>query len=71
MGEMLQATERAKGGQPYQAASTGNVLSPVEEAPTLAELGVTKRESSEAQLLLIHTSIENRHTHPPVDLGRS
>ena len=47
MGQLLQETERAKGGQPYQ--STGNAMLPVE--PTLAELGITKRESSDAQKL--------------------
>ena len=49
MGEMLAATERAKGGQPYQK-STSNIMEPV-ETPTLADLGVTKRESAEAQFL--------------------
>jgi len=51
MGEMLAATERADGGQPYQAHPTGIVLLPVEHEPTLAELGITKRESSDAQRL--------------------
>jgi hypothetical protein len=44
MGEMLAKTERAKGGQPHQKArkATSNVMLPVE--PTLADLGVTKRD---------------------------
>jgi len=47
LGGMLRETEdkRAKGGQPYQK-STGITGEPVE--PTLSELGLTKRESSEA-----------------------
>lgn len=49
MGEMLVTTERARGGQPYQK-STDTTLVPVEIA-TLKELGVTKKESSEAQFL--------------------
>jgi len=49
MGEMLKATERAKGGQPYQK-STGNTSEPVRQ-PTLADLGLTKKESSRAQFI--------------------
>jgi len=54
MGEMLQATDRATGtagrGRPSLGGSV--VLPPKEDIqPTLAELGVTKRESSEAQFL--------------------
>lgn len=49
MGEMLLATERAKGGQPYQKKSTSNSTLPVE--PALHDLGISKRESSEAQQL--------------------
>lgn len=51
MGEILAATERAKGGQPHQKTrkSTGDIVLPVE--PTLAALGMSKRESAEAQLL--------------------
>jgi len=48
MGEMLKATERSKGelkqGPVVTHSDCGNT-------PTLAELGVTKRESSEAQFL--------------------
>jgi len=52
MGEMLAATERAKGTR-VAGGNTGGpvVLPPVEDAPTLAELGITKRESSDAQFL--------------------
>jgi hypothetical protein len=49
MGELLRETERAKGGQPHQKKPTGNITLPVE--PTLAELGITKNESSKAQKL--------------------
>jgi len=51
LGEMLRETEykRAKGGQPYQKRATGIIEEPVE--PTLSDLGLTKRESSEAQIL--------------------
>lgn len=49
MGELLKETERAKGGLPYQTKSTSNKALPVE--PTLAELGISKRESSQAQKL--------------------
>ena len=48
MGEMLKATDRAVGGGD---TSTGYRHVPVQEQPTLSELGVTKRESSEAQFL--------------------
>jgi len=48
LGEMLMQTERAKGGQPYQGP-TGNKGEPVD--PTLADLGLSKRESAEAQIL--------------------
>lgn len=47
LGEMLQATERAKGGQPYQK-STGSTQEPV-DAPTLSDLHLSKKESSVAQ----------------------
>lgn len=45
IGELLQATARAPGGQPYQR-STGSGLGPV---ATLAELGIDKKTSSRAQ----------------------
>jgi len=51
LGEMLKATPKAKGGQPFQK-STGSTLVPVEnQAETLAELGIDKRTSSVAQAL--------------------
>lgn len=49
MGGMLAATDRARGGQPHQKKPTGSTTLPVE--PTLAEIGVSKRESAEAQKL--------------------
>ena len=51
MGQILAKMERAKGGQPHQKArkATGNTTLPVE--PTLDELGLTKRESADAQML--------------------
>ena len=49
MGEMLKSTERAKGGQPHQKNPTSNHREPVE--PTLADLGISKKESSKAQML--------------------
>jgi hypothetical protein len=51
LGQLLLQTDRAKGGQPHQKSykSTGNTTLPVE--PTLANLGISKRESSTAQAL--------------------
>lgn len=49
MGEMLRETKRATGGQPYQGKSTGNTGEPVET--TIHSLGLSKRESAEAQRL--------------------
>jgi len=46
---MLQDMPKAKGGQPYQDVSTGTQLVPVE--PTLADLGLTKKQSFLAQKL--------------------
>ena len=52
MGEMLKETERAKGTQLAGRTVGGHVtLPPKPETPTLAEIGVTKRESVEAQRL--------------------
>ena len=48
MGEMLKATKRAK-GQLKHAVTSGN--RDEEKLPTLADLGVSKRESVEAQTL--------------------
>jgi hypothetical protein len=53
MGELLTATQRAKGamgiGKPKKC---GNVVLPHSE-PTLAELGISKRESAEAHALAV------------------
>lgn len=43
LGEMLKATPKATGGQPYQA--TGSNVAPVDRAPTLADLGIDKKVS--------------------------
>jgi len=53
MGEMLAATERATGTRTLGGGdgAGGNMVSPPASVPTLAELGVTKRESSDAQFL--------------------
>ena len=53
----MKRTERAKGGQPYQK-STGNTSEPV-DAPTLAELGLKKRESRTQGGELIAEKIEH------------
>jgi len=58
MGELLAATERAKGGQPHQKKPTGNRAPPVE--PTLAELGITKRESAQAATASVPAAQERR-----------
>ena len=50
MGEMLAQTERAKPPGDNQHKKKDR-LHDVTEAPTLSELGLTKRESAEAQLL--------------------
>ena len=51
IGEMLKATERAKAGRP----SKNKISTPKEpiSAPTLSELGLTKKESSRAQVLAV------------------
>ena len=46
MGQMLKETERAKGTR-----LGGNVVLPPDDTPTLADLGLTKRDSVEAQTL--------------------
>jgi len=53
MGEMLQATERAKGARTVggDKRSGGTVALLPEDQPTLAELGITKKESADAQFL--------------------
>jgi len=50
MGEMVQKTERQKPVE-YKKKSNGDKDEPFEKSPSLSELGLTKRESSEAQLL--------------------
>lgn len=47
MGQLLQDTERADGGDAQRTRLLGVTESPL----TLTELGITKRESSDAQLL--------------------
>ena len=42
-GELDKKREKAKGGQPYQA--TGSTVEPVERAPTLRDLGISKRQA--------------------------
>jgi len=49
MGEMLAATERARGGEPYHQA-TGDTLSPVVE-PTYADIGIGKKAAQRLQQL--------------------
>jgi hypothetical protein len=51
LGGYLDTEPKATGGQPYQAKSTGSHKEPVDAPPTLAELGLTKKESMNAQLL--------------------
>ena len=48
-GELLAAMEKAPGGQPYR--STGTAEEPVERTPTLADLGIDKKQSSRWQKL--------------------
>lgn len=49
LGEFLGKMEKAPGGQPYQEFSTGQQGVPVEIPPTLADIGVSKNLSSEAE----------------------
>ena len=53
LGEALAQLEKAKGGQPYQLRSTGDMMSPVDDddPPTLKELGITKKQSSRWQAM--------------------
>lgn len=46
MGEMLLVTERAKGGNPNLTCNRREQV-----APTLPELGISRKESAEAQML--------------------
>lgn len=49
LGELLAATDRAKGVRLAGRSIGGNVvIPPKDDAPTLSELGVRKRESAEA-----------------------
>jgi N6-adenosine-specific RNA methylase IME4 len=48
IGELLKATERSKGGEQYHKIPTGTKGEPV---PTLSDLGLTKKQSSDAQFL--------------------
>ena len=49
MGQMLAQTERADGGDAMKKKARSQDVT--ELPPTLAEIGVTKRESAEAQML--------------------
>jgi len=46
-GEMLAGMEKAKGG--WAKESCGAEMLPQDEAPTLSEIGITKRQSSDWQ----------------------
>ena len=50
MGEFLKGMPKATGGQPYQSKPTGATREPV-ESPTLAEIGLTKKQSATTQKL--------------------
>ena len=49
MGQLYKAGKKAKGGEQHHKKPTGNVTASV--VATLAELGISKKESSEAQTL--------------------
>jgi hypothetical protein len=49
MGEYLLEMEKNKGGNPN--LTTGSPETPVEKPPTYSEIGVTKKEAAEAQVL--------------------
>jgi len=68
MGQMLRETERNKGAKP---GKTGNKALPLldDTAPTLAELGLTKRESAEAQLLAELPAEDFEKTRPASGLS--
>ena len=61
-GELLRETERASGGGD---TSTGSRVKPVQEAPTLSDLGITKTQSSKWQKLasLPYEKFETRVEH--------
>lgn len=50
LGEMLKASEKAKGGQPYHK-STGSKREPVDAPPTYAEIGLDKKQAHVAHKL--------------------
>ena len=50
MGQMLRETERNPGAKPSKTDG-GHMESPPSNVPTLADLGLTKRESPEAKIL--------------------
>ncbi len=59
MGEELKKAPLAKGGQPFQkSSSTGRSARPVETAPSLAEIGITKDQSARYQL---HDAMDDAH----------
>jgi N6-adenosine-specific RNA methylase IME4 len=66
LGELLCDTERAKGGNPK--LPTGNRTLPVE--PTLAELGITKNESSEAQTVA-QASVEDKEAFATGEISKT
>ena len=51
MGEMLAATERARAGRKKELVTTCDQLTDNDVVPTLEALGISKRESSESQML--------------------
>ncbi|MCX5653384.1 MAG: hypothetical protein NTY65_01865 [Planctomycetota bacterium] len=53
MGEMLAQTPRAKGARAggKKESSRGHYMQPRDNTPTLSALGISKRESAEAQKL--------------------
>ena len=51
VGELLEKTELAKGGQPYRTSTCTRAGQVEEPSPTIAQLGLTRNESSRAQFL--------------------
>lgn len=70
MGQMLKETERAKGVKCQlkgKNASGGHrTLPPEDDAPTLSALGLTKRESAEAQLQARGATLTSSRNHAKV-----
>lgn len=56
MGEFLKAMPKNQGGnlETLKNVSTGTKPEPVESPPTLREIGITKKQSSQAQKLADH-----------------